>query len=150
MGCHSLLQGIFPTQGSNVHLLLAGGFLTTEPPGSPASVRVHAYIYNNYPVVILSGLFINSVSPTHQGPSVQNSYYQRPRFTDEDSESLRANESTPQGCPAWALRKCSLAKACGTERQPTHCSQAPPWAECDRCCGTGVILIHTKELRRDC
>ena len=32
-GCHALLQGIFPTQGSNLHLLspaLAGGFFTTS------------------------------------------------------------------------------------------------------------------------
>ena len=33
VGCHALLQGIFPTQGSNLHLLsptLAGGFFTTS------------------------------------------------------------------------------------------------------------------------
>ena len=33
--CHFRLQEIFPTQGSNLHLLspsLAGGFFTTEPP----------------------------------------------------------------------------------------------------------------------
>ena len=33
VGCHSLLQGLFPTQGSNPHLFtslaLAGGFFTT-------------------------------------------------------------------------------------------------------------------------
>ena len=36
MGCHFLLQGIFPTQGSNPHLLhwQADSF-TTEPPGKP-------------------------------------------------------------------------------------------------------------------
>ena len=31
--CHALLQGIFPTQGSNLHLMspeLAGGFFTTD------------------------------------------------------------------------------------------------------------------------
>ena len=33
VGCHFLLQGIFPTQGSNPHLLQAEGFLTTELPG---------------------------------------------------------------------------------------------------------------------
>ena len=31
MGNHSPLQGIFPTQGANPCLLLAGGFFTTEP-----------------------------------------------------------------------------------------------------------------------
>ena len=33
MGCHFLLQGIFPNQGSSP--ALAGGFFTAEPPGKP-------------------------------------------------------------------------------------------------------------------
>ena len=28
VGCHALLQGIFPTQGSNLYPNIAGGFLT--------------------------------------------------------------------------------------------------------------------------
>ena len=39
MDYHCLLQGIFLTHGSNLHLLtspaLAGRFITTEPPGKP-------------------------------------------------------------------------------------------------------------------
>ena len=39
VGCHALLQGIFPTQGLNLHSLtfptLAGGFLTTALPEKP-------------------------------------------------------------------------------------------------------------------
>ena len=35
VGCHFLLQGIFPTQGSNCDACLAGGFFTPEPPGEP-------------------------------------------------------------------------------------------------------------------
>ena len=36
LGGHFLLQGLFLTQGSNPsHLALAGGLLTTEPPGGP-------------------------------------------------------------------------------------------------------------------
>ena len=46
VGCHSLLQGIFPTQGSNPSLLhlpaLAGGFFTTESPGKPESKQIIA------------------------------------------------------------------------------------------------------------
>ena len=37
VGCHFLLQVIFPTQGSNLHLVspaLTGGLFTTESPGS--------------------------------------------------------------------------------------------------------------------
>ena len=38
VGSLSLLQGIFPTQGSNPRLLhWQGGFFTTEPPGKPPS-----------------------------------------------------------------------------------------------------------------
>ena len=39
-----LLQGIFPTQGSNLHLLLAGGFFTTEPPGKLSEWLKKAYL----------------------------------------------------------------------------------------------------------
>ena len=35
VGCHFLLQGIFPTQGSNPCFLHFGGFFTTSPPGKP-------------------------------------------------------------------------------------------------------------------
>ena len=35
MGCHFLLQGIFPTQGENPTSHIIGGFLTAEPPGKP-------------------------------------------------------------------------------------------------------------------
>ena len=37
VGCHSLLQGIFPTQGSNpAFLYWQAGFLPSEPQGSPS------------------------------------------------------------------------------------------------------------------
>ena len=35
VGCHFLLQGIFPTQGSNPSLLHCSEFFTTQPPGKP-------------------------------------------------------------------------------------------------------------------
>ena len=34
-GCHALLQGILPTQGSNPSLFIAGRFFITEPLGKP-------------------------------------------------------------------------------------------------------------------
>ena len=44
VGCHAFLQGIFPTQGSNPHLLclpaLAGGSLTLSRLGSPQLTRL--------------------------------------------------------------------------------------------------------------
>ena len=45
VGCHALLQGIMPTQGSNPCLLhcrlyfCIAGFFTTEPPGKPSFHR---------------------------------------------------------------------------------------------------------------
>ena len=47
VGCHALLQGIFPTQGSNLNLLspaLAGGFFTTE-----SSVRPQRCLRDHIP-----------------------------------------------------------------------------------------------------
>jgi hypothetical protein len=39
VGCHALLQGIFPTQGSNLHLLCLlhwqAGYLPLTPPEKP-------------------------------------------------------------------------------------------------------------------
>ena len=45
VGCHFLLQGIFPTQGLNLSPALAGGFFTTEPCGKPGVYNIHTYIY---------------------------------------------------------------------------------------------------------
>ena len=49
VGCHALLQGIFPTQGSNLHLLslLHGqaGSLPLVPPGKPIRAHIHMEIW---------------------------------------------------------------------------------------------------------
>ena len=49
MGCHDLLQGIFPTQGLNPCLLSLlhwqASSLPTEPTGNPVYVYIHMYIY---------------------------------------------------------------------------------------------------------
>ena len=42
VGCHFLLQGIFLTQGSNLHPLHWQEYCTTEPPGKHQALR---YIY---------------------------------------------------------------------------------------------------------
>jgi len=38
VGCHFLLQEIFQTQGSNLHLLFGRQILTTESLGKPANI----------------------------------------------------------------------------------------------------------------
>ena len=43
VGCHSLLQGIFPTQGSNLGLLQAD-YLPSEPSGKPVIYRREHFI----------------------------------------------------------------------------------------------------------
>ena len=35
----SMVCGIFPDQGSNLSPALAGGFFSTEPPGSPSEIQ---------------------------------------------------------------------------------------------------------------
>ena len=49
VGCHALLQGIFPTRGLNLHLLhlLHCRFFTPEPPGKPFSYIVIAPYLRN-------------------------------------------------------------------------------------------------------
>ena len=44
MGCHFLLQGIFPHPGIvPMSPALAGGFFTTKPPGKPQTLHTYAY-----------------------------------------------------------------------------------------------------------
>ena len=49
MGCHALLQGIFPDSGIEPETLmspvLAGGFFTAEPPGKPP--YLYSYVYTH-------------------------------------------------------------------------------------------------------
>ena len=54
VGCHSLLQGIFPTQGLNPCLLHCRGLFTTEPPGKLEKLRCYA---------VLSCLFMSDCDP---------------------------------------------------------------------------------------
>ena len=49
VGCHFLLQGIFPTQGLNPYLFtspaLAGRFFTAEPPGKRVLTHTHTHTH---------------------------------------------------------------------------------------------------------
>ena len=69
MGCHVLLQGIFPTQGSNRRLLRwllgAGRLFAPEPRGSPfyTQQRVNLKLLI-YPSTPLSPLMIVSLLST--------------------------------------------------------------------------------------
>ena len=40
------IQGIFPTQGSNLGLLLTGRFFITEPPGKPIRVSYNQFVFS--------------------------------------------------------------------------------------------------------
>ena len=51
VGCHALLQGIFPTQGLNPSLPLAGGFLAIWTPGKPKNTGVGS-------LSLLQGIFL--------------------------------------------------------------------------------------------
>ena len=55
MGCHALLQGIFPTQRWNPGLTLQADSLLSEPPGKPKNSRVDS-------LSLLQGSFLTQVS----------------------------------------------------------------------------------------
>ena len=87
VGCHFLLQVIFPTQGSNLHLVspaLTGGLFTTESPGStiqfssvqfscsvvsdsamPWTAARQASLYITNPQSLLKPMSIESVMPSN-------------------------------------------------------------------------------------
>ena len=56
VGCHFLLQGIFLTQGLNLHFLLWQADFTAKPPGKPI------YIWGHYPPSLISLLVAFKVS----------------------------------------------------------------------------------------
>ena len=57
VSCHFFLQGIFPAQGLNASLALAGGFFTTESPGKlldniihqgfTSATKVHRFLFKH-------------------------------------------------------------------------------------------------------
>ena len=53
MSCHALLQGIFPTQGSNPRLLCLlhrhAGSLPSAPPGKPMAALIHDHKLGSLP-----------------------------------------------------------------------------------------------------
>ena len=57
VGCHSLLQGIFPTQVSNPHLLHCRQTLPSEPPG-----KLHVRVYQ----VVKSSIWWRVFTPAEQ------------------------------------------------------------------------------------
>ena len=58
VGCHFLLQGVFLTQGLNLHLLhWQAHSLPAEPPGNPLSVTGHI------PKLLIFPVAYDSVSP---------------------------------------------------------------------------------------
>ena len=86
MGCHFLLQGIFPTQGSNPRLLCLlhwqAGSLTLVPPGKPLKcikTSNHYVVHQKHSVVSqlyfkskLIGKEIRFVVPRSRGRTVWN------------------------------------------------------------------------------
>ena len=55
VGCHALLQGIFPTQGSPRSPVLQVDSLPSEPPGKPKNTRVGSQSF-------LQGIFLTQES----------------------------------------------------------------------------------------
>jgi len=108
-GCHFLLQGIFPTQGSNpvsASLALAGGFFTTKPPAClcPFLNAITKFFHRpqtSEPYLIGADLD----SDPHLSPQGYNSL---PRESPIDSIQIRRSI----GLPGW-LRGWSICLQCG-------------------------------------
>ena len=88
VGCHTLLQGIFPTQGSNPHLLCLllwqAGSLLLASPGKPSNYWFLAspHSYSLYPNVVFLPI---SMAPRHT--------QSRTRGTHPQSSPLDVSES---------------------------------------------------------
>ena len=56
VGCHFLLQGVFPTQGSNLDLLHCRQSLLSEPPGEPVeNMCLHKNLHTNIRISNIHG-----------------------------------------------------------------------------------------------
>ena len=94
MGCHVLLQGIFPTQGQNLLLLsptVAGGFFPTTPPGKPLGNRQLQPTTTN-------------ISMKHQSHTESTATDQRTRLVSRNQGLIpgvsdKAESSQPSGVP---------------------------------------------------
>ena len=67
VGCHFLLQGIFPTQGSNLHflclLLWQEDSLPLEPSGKPMGMFPHTHLTDYVPLAnVLSSSYLSWVN----------------------------------------------------------------------------------------
>ena len=63
VGCHFLLQEIFPIQGLNLSPALAGGFFTTEPHGKPGVYNAHTHTHTHTHIYIYTHNLINFKFP---------------------------------------------------------------------------------------
>ena len=105
VGCHLLLQGIFPTQGSNPGLLHCRQTLPSEPPGKPTKytpvIKIQqenrgprtfkgslfsyflyllAYLYSDYPWIYIKSLCIQldyTVSACVHGSKGNINFFQK-------------------------------------------------------------------------
>ena len=91
VGCHVLLQGIFPTQGLNPHLLyllhLQASPLPLAPPGKPRKEVNNAW--NDRPSIPVSFFCLVHIS-SHQSKA-SNIYFQETSSKDKKATSIFCN-----------------------------------------------------------
>ena len=100
MGCHALLQGVFPTPGLNPGLLhlpaLAGKFFTTSAPGKPSSYILK---YPRFPSSkIFSPHFYTYLSPDTSIPRYRSSPDQSPGLRHSCGASPEGPHLRDQRC----------------------------------------------------
>ena len=98
MGCHALLQGIFPTHGSNTvscGSFIAGGLFTAEPPEGPAEVAGHPEDSASLP-------------SKHAGVRMASQVPSVPGLPCGSPELLGAQQQCPQWATASSWQQLSL------------------------------------------
>ena len=119
VGCHALLQGIFPIQGSNPGPTLQVDSLQTEPPGKPNRVAIALFIFFTVFLKLSGFNFFRAFNFSQQNRAGNTELPYTPcfhthtasptiNFMDQSGTFFIVNESTPMWVIILSLRIHSL------------------------------------------
>ena len=100
VGCHFLLQGIFPTQGLNPGLPLQADALPSEPPGKPkkAFQKIqHPFMIKTLQKTRIEGTYLNIIKAIYDKRTANII------LSGEKLKGFPLKSGTRQGCPLSPL-----------------------------------------------